>query len=297
MNAVVAQYQDIERSDSFVTKADWVPNFWNYLLDLDRNDLVAELIQNDLDQGATRTVIAFEPNRIVCEGNGKSVDADGWQRLQMIQGAGYSVPAKRGKIGVKNHGLKTAFTVGDRLQLLSDGHSIIQTLYANGRNRPPHPGASRLPIHDPDAPANGCRIIIWYRTAAIQPAHGEAIVLGPVSIQEIDNLFLGACRSAPEQFAGIVSPEIVPRYEIVLRHWKLGEARYLFSCTRPVKIVRRIQTFRRRCIVQGTVLIVAKRSERTGLPPASSPEGPSQETHSRFLSTRATLLRRSFLAN
>ena len=253
MNAVIAQYQDIERNDSFVTKADWIPNFWNYLLNLDRNDLVAELIQNDLDQGATRTVIAFESGRIVCEGNGRSVDDDGWQRLQMIQGAGHSVAAKRGKIGVKNHGLKTAFTVGDQLKLLSDGRSIIQTLYANGRSRPPHPGASRLPIHDPDAPANGCRIIIWYRTEAVHPAHGEAIVLGPVSSQEIDSLFLGACRSAPEQFAGIVSPEIVPRYEIVLRHWKLGEARFQFSCTRPLKIVRRIQTFRRRCIVQGTV--------------------------------------------
>ena len=258
MNAVVAQDQDIDSGISFVTKADWVPNFWNYLLNLDCNDLVAELIQNDLDQGATRTVIAFEPDRIVCEGNGKSVDADGWQRLQMIQGAGHSVPAKRGKIGVKNHGLKTAFTVGDRLELLSDGRSIVQTLYANGRDRPPHPGASRQPIHDPNAPAKGCRISIRYRTAAIQPTHGEAIVLGSVSSEEIDNLFLGACRSAPEQFAGIVSPEMVPRYEIVLRHWSLGEARFRFSCTRPLKIVRRIQTFRRRCIVEGTVSSLPK---------------------------------------
>ena len=29
----------------FVTEADWIPGFWNYLLDLDREDLVAELIQ------------------------------------------------------------------------------------------------------------------------------------------------------------------------------------------------------------------------------------------------------------
>ena len=153
MNAVVAQDQDIDSGISFVTKADWVPNFWNYLLNLDCNDLVAELIQNDLDQGATRTVIAFEPDRIVCEGNGKSVDADGWQRLQMIQGAGHSVPAKRGKIGVKNHGLKTAFTVGDRLELLSDGRSIVQTLYANvaiGRHTPAHrDNRFTIPMHPP----------------------------------------------------------------------------------------------------------------------------------------------------
>ena len=38
-----------------VTEADWVPSFWNFLLKLEREDLIAELVQNDLDQGATRT--------------------------------------------------------------------------------------------------------------------------------------------------------------------------------------------------------------------------------------------------
>lgn len=27
----------------FVTEADWIPGFWNYLLNLDRDDLIAEL--------------------------------------------------------------------------------------------------------------------------------------------------------------------------------------------------------------------------------------------------------------
>ena len=45
--------------DEFVTEADWVPAFWNYLLDLERNDLIAELIQNDLDQDATRRPLDF----------------------------------------------------------------------------------------------------------------------------------------------------------------------------------------------------------------------------------------------
>jgi hypothetical protein len=71
----------------FVTEADWIPGFWNYLLDLDRDDLIAELIQNDLDQDATRTVISFERDHLVCEGNGKPVEADGWKRLRKIQGA------------------------------------------------------------------------------------------------------------------------------------------------------------------------------------------------------------------
>ena len=252
MDAAVAQSRDNGTEMQFVTEADWVPTFWNYLLNLDHHDLIAELVQNDLDQDATRTVISFEEDRLVCEGNGKPVDPDGWQRLRKIQGAGHSVPAKHGKIGVKNHGLKTAFAVGDELQLVSAGRSIVQTLHARGRNEPPYPGASPEPIPDPEAPAQGCRITIWYRRSAVEPPHGEAVVLGAVNVQEIDDLFLKGCSSAPEQFAGVVSPEMVPRYEIVLRHWRLGEARFEFSCTRPRKIGKRMELFRRRCTVGGT---------------------------------------------
>jgi len=110
----------------FVSEADWIPGFWNFLLGLDAADLIPELVQNDLDQQATRTIISFERDRLICEGNGAPVDPDGWRRLRMISGAGHSVPAKVGKIGVKNYGLKAAFTVGDEVQLLSDGQSITQ---------------------------------------------------------------------------------------------------------------------------------------------------------------------------
>ena len=67
-----------------------------------------------------------------------------------------------------------------------------------------------------------------------------------------DGLFRSACASVPEQFAGIVSPEITSRYEIVLQHWRLGEARFVFSCTQPRKISNRMEFFRRRCSVSGT---------------------------------------------
>ena len=82
MDAGVAHEIDSVAERRFVTEADWIPGFWNYLLDLDRDDLVAELLQNDLDQDATRTVISFEEDRLVCEGNGKPVEAEGWQRLR-----------------------------------------------------------------------------------------------------------------------------------------------------------------------------------------------------------------------
>lgn len=251
MDSLLTYDIENENAAEFVTEADWIPSFWNFLLGLDRNDLIAELIQNDLDQNATRTVISFEQDRLVCEGNGKSVDTEGWQRLRKILGAGDSAPPKRGRIGVKNHGLKTAFTIGDEIHISSDGQSVSQTLYAHGRGSDPRPGAFPEPRPDPQAPLKGCRVIIRYRDRNVEPREGEAIVLDAIDAQGIEDLFKSACSSTPEQFVGIVSPGVVPRYEIILRHWHLGEARFIFSCGRPRK-ARGIEIFRRRCSVSGT---------------------------------------------
>lgn len=251
MNTTLLRGFENENRGEFVTEADWIPSFWNFLLGLNRDDLIAELIQNDLDQNATRTVISFEQDRLVCEGNGKPVDPEGWQRLRKIQGAGDSVPPKRGRIGVKNHGLKTAFTIGDEIRISSDGQSVSQTLYARGRDSVPRPGASPEPRPDPQAPLKGCRVIIRYRDRNIEPHEGEAIVFDAIDAQDIDDLFKSACSSTPGQFVGIVSPGVVPRYEIILRHWHLGEARFVFLCGRLRK-ARGIEIFRRRCSVSGT---------------------------------------------
>ena len=252
MNAQVVGHPDRRVGNRFVTKFDAIPGFWNYLVGLDRNDLIAELIQNDLDQGATRTVISFDRTSLICEGNGEPVDPEGWQRLQTILGAGDEVPAKRSRFGVKNHGLKAAFTIGDEIHLMSAGQTIVQTLYAKGRNMPPHPGASEYPMEDPQAPTEGCRVIVQYRNADLVPTQGEAIKIDAVGVDEIDTLFASACASMPEQFVGIVSPEIIPQYEIVLQHWNLGEVRYRFSCTRQRKAASSIEIFQRRCAVNGT---------------------------------------------
>lgn len=252
MDALGAEDMDRQSDTQFVTEFDAIPGFWNYLVGLDRTDLIAELIQNDLDEGATSTVISFDRTRLVCDGSGKPVEPEGWQRLRKILGAGDEVPAKRRRFGVKNHGLKTAFTIADEIRLMSDGKAIVQTLYAKGRDMPPHPGASEHPMEDRQAPATGCRVIAHYRDADLEPTQGEAIKLDAVGAEEIDALFRSACASLPEQFAGIVSPEITPRYEVSLRHWRLGEARFLFSCTRPRKTAKRIESFQRRCTVSGT---------------------------------------------
>ena len=252
MDAQVVNHPDRRAGNQFITRFDAIPGFWNYLVGLDCNDLIAELIQNDLDQGATRTIISFDRTSLICEGNGEPVDSEGWQRLQTILGAGDEVPAKRSRFGVKNHGLKTAFTIGDEIRLMSAGQTIVQTLYAKGRNRSPHPGASEHPMEDPQAPTEGCRVVVPYRNADLEPTQGEAIKLRAVGADEIESLFESACARLPEQFAGIVSPEVIPRYEIVLQHWKLGEARFLFSCTRPRKAPKRMEVFQRHCAVSGT---------------------------------------------
>ena len=238
----------------FDSKVDWIPSFWNFLADLNRDDLIAELIQNDLDQDATSTEISFEEDELICYGNGRPVDKGGWRRLSFIQGAGDLVSAKSGKIGVKNHGLKTAFTLGDRLHLMSDGKSIEQTLFADGNNYEPRPGASTEPVIDIQAPVHGCRIVIPYRTTTLRPQKGEKISWQPPTEEEIKKLFQNACSNIPEQFVGIVSPGRVTRYEIVLKHWQLGDVHFHFSCTKGKKINnKRMEIYRRKCEVAGTV--------------------------------------------
>ncbi len=183
MEAIASQIAAAGDATQYVTEADWIPDFWNFLLGLDRNDLIAELVQNDLDQEATQTVIAFEQDRVVCQGNGQPVDADGWLRLRKIRGAGDRVPTKRGKIGVKNHGLKTAFTIGDEVRVLSDGLGITQTLYAKGWGKAPYPGASPEPRPDSSAPKTGCRVEIAYRTRKLEPREGEAFVFDELALR------------------------------------------------------------------------------------------------------------------
>jgi len=253
MGAIITSQADTAETHEFVTEADWIPDFWNFLLGLDKDDLIAELVQNDLDQKALCTVITFEQDRLICEGNGKPVDANGWRWLRVIRGAGDNVPAKKGKIGVKNHGLKAAFTIGDTIQVLSAGKKITQTLYANGHDKPPRPGASPEPRASAEAPLNGCRVVISFRQHDLEPREGEAIRIGCADAKAIQELFKSLCAAIPEQFAGIVSPEIAPRYEIIIRHWELGEARYRFTCSRPRKIGKSMESFRRRCEVTGSV--------------------------------------------
>jgi hypothetical protein len=89
-----------------------------------------------------------------CQGNGERVDADGWKRLSYITGAGKEAPRKRNRIGVKNHGLKTCFKVGDEILIQSDQKRCKQTLYRDGLHAPPAPAAFKYPVPDQSATSN-----------------------------------------------------------------------------------------------------------------------------------------------
>ena len=89
----------------FITRFDAEPEFWQFLSRLKFDDVIAELVQNELDAEAKHTRISFGADSLVCEGDGKPIDDEGWARLSYIRGAGNLTPRKRFRIGVKNHGL------------------------------------------------------------------------------------------------------------------------------------------------------------------------------------------------
>lgn len=131
------------RAEEFVLKTDQAPEFWQFLNGLRGDDLLIELIVNELDARSSRTEIRFEFDQLVCLGNGDPIDAPGWERLSYIKGAGHEVPAKVGMFGVKNHGLKACFTLGNRITLRSAGQQILQTLFKDGDDKPPYPRCTR----------------------------------------------------------------------------------------------------------------------------------------------------------
>ena len=170
-------------------KTDAIPATWEFLNGLRKDDLISELIQNDLDAGASITRIGFGCDRLICEGNGAPVDDNGWERLKYFRGAGCEVACKKQQIGVKNHGLKSCFTIGDEIRILSDGKRTQQTLYDAGRDKAPTPGALRSPVPDSTAPAGGCRIEVPYRTSDLDVGVGQGFHFSAVTADDIAELF------------------------------------------------------------------------------------------------------------
>ena len=161
----------------FVQRFDAEPQFWQFLRGLRSDDLIIELIQNDLDANASRTSIAFTSDGLICQGDGEPVSEDGWRRLSFVMGAGVEVERKRFRIGVKNHGLKACFWLGDEIIVRSDGFRMIQTLYKDGHEKQPSPGTLREPAPDSGAPPTGCSIEVPYRKQELVVTRGEALTI------------------------------------------------------------------------------------------------------------------------
>ena len=241
----------IENS-KYVQEADIAAQFWQFLSGLHSDDLLIELIQNDLDANATCTSITFMSDRLICEGDGEPVSQDGWKRLRKILGAGYEVASKKNQIGVKNHGLKACFRLGDQIILRSNGQRIVQTLYKDGEDRHPSPGASEYPELDDKAPPIGCSVEVLYRQNKLVVYKGEPFELETPKPRFLEDLFRDACTQLPQRLLGVVRPSLRDHYTLSLSHYELGEVEFRWLAKRPRKIKgkygRQFTLFRRECI-------------------------------------------------
>ena len=167
-----------------------------------------------------------------------------------MRGAGDKAPRKQHRIGVKNHGLKTCFTLGDEIAISSDGKVFKQTLYRNGAAAPPAPGTFEKPITDSSAPMTGCRIAIPYRSKPLTTPVGERFEFPVPDKQTIEDIFRKACAEIPQRFIGVIRPRILETYTIELRHHSLGVKMFTFRCT-PARAVRGGRVFTRSCEERG----------------------------------------------
>ena len=247
-------------TSNYIQKFDSVPQFWQFLKGLRTDDLIVELIQNDLDANAKHTSISFEPNRLACQGDGEPVEEEGWERLSYVMGAGDQVESKQFRIGVKNHGLKACFSLGDDIVLRSDGLRMVQTLYMDGPNSHPSPGTLPCPEVDESAPSVGCSVEVLYRTKKLNVSKGEPFELDPTAGEYIDGLFLEACHALPVRLMGVVCPGVRDQYTLSLNHHKLGRVELKWRAKRPKTVAGKgrleFTLFGRECEVSSDVTTV-----------------------------------------
>ena len=238
-------------SAEFIQKFDAEPQFWQFLRGLRPDDLIVELIQNDLDANASRTSITFTSDRLICQGDGEPVSEDGWQRLSFVMGAGGEVESKQFRIGVKNHGLKACFWLGDEITVRSAGLRMIQTLCKDGYEKQPSPGTLPEPIPDSDAPPTGCTIEVPYRKRDLVVTRGEDLTIGIPDQRTLEGFFKEACELLPGRMLGVVRPGIRDHYTLRLSHYALGSVEIHWRAKRGRHINgrgrRRFTVFGREC--------------------------------------------------
>jgi len=200
-----------------------------FLSDLTPYDIIIELIQNELDAGSKHTIISFKSNKLICEGNGKQIESAGWERLKYVLGAGGEVDAKIDGIGVKNHGLRSAFLIGDEISVQSIGHRIDHTARGSPADLSKFSPAVWPKIKDTEAPISGTRITIPYRSSPITIPNGDNIRLEIHSEKSIDSLFQDALKKSPSRFISASSPGKKWHYELTLEYRKI-KYKFTFDC-------------------------------------------------------------------
>jgi hypothetical protein len=235
----------------FQARIDIGPKVLEFIGALSPDDIVTELVQNDLDQGARSTRIVFNRDTLVAHGDGSPVDEAGWRRLSYLLGAGGAVEEKRDGIGVKNHGLRSCFALGDEIWVSSAGARTLLALAhpdERGRRRRFNPGAWDHPVPDSEAPAAGARIEVPLRTRPL-PRDGKTDTgLAVPSVEELERLFRTAVADAPQRYLGCVRPDVTTRYALVLEHWELGTWTFTYT-SGPLRRKGRNRVYRRRCAV------------------------------------------------
>jgi hypothetical protein len=202
-----------------------------FLKEVELADLVIELVQNDLDAGATRTVIDFGADALICEGDGRPIDRKGWRRLESVLAAGGEIDAKKDGIGSKNHGLRTAFLMADRIGVQSGGARADLTVRGD-RARPSRFRPGFWPrMEDSEAPARGTRVIAPYRTKPLRVTDGDNTVLLPLSADALDKLWTTAKAEAPERFLTASAPGARWRYTLVLKRYGNPDCEFHYECT------------------------------------------------------------------
>ena len=244
-------------TENFVQQFDVVPQFWQFLRGLSSSDLIIELIQNELDARASHTSISFYSDSLVCQGNGDPVTESGWLRLAYVMGAGDQVESKQFSIGVKNHGLKACFKLGDEIVLRSDGRRMTQTLYKDGHDEHPSPGTLQYAVPDKDAPVTGCSVEIPFRKRRLVVSKGEPFELLSTEDAFLERLFRDACEQLPTRLMGIVRPGIRDQYTLSLSHHVLGSAEFHWRAKRGKNLKgkggRRYVLFSRECNSLSTI--------------------------------------------
>ncbi len=213
-----------------MSKIDVAAVVGQFLSELSLQDLVVEMVQNDLDAGATRTVITFGDDALVCEGNGMGVDAKGWMRLSYVLGAGGEVEAKKNGIGSKNHGLRALFLMADDVWIQSNGFRVDMT--ARGRSKTPtdfYP-ASWARVADPASPTKGTRITAEYRKTRLRKPDGDGAFLEPLTKENLDAIWLSSSGEAAERFITASAPGKPWRYELVLERSGRESKTFVYEC-------------------------------------------------------------------